>query len=47
MRKTLTALAIATTVAVTAVATPSAAEAHRFGWRGPGFFFGGGWLPAG
>jgi hypothetical protein len=41
MNKTLTALATAATVAVAAVATPSAAEAHHFGWRGPGFFFGG------
>ncbi|HEY6258871.1 MAG TPA: hypothetical protein VIY51_24105 [Xanthobacteraceae bacterium] len=41
MRKTLTALATAATVAVAAVATPTAAEAHHFGWRGPGFFFGG------
>jgi hypothetical protein len=39
MRKTLTALATAATVAVAAVATPSAAEARHFG--GPGFFFGG------
>jgi hypothetical protein len=38
MRKTLTALATAATVAVAAVATPSAAEAHHWGggWRGPG-----------
>jgi hypothetical protein len=35
MRKTLTALATAATVAVAAVATPSAAEA-RWGWRGHG-----------
>jgi hypothetical protein len=35
MRKTLTALAMAGTVAIAAVAAPSAAEA-RWGWRGPG-----------
>ena len=40
MRKSLTALVTAATIAVAAVAAPSAAEA-RWGWRGPGFFFGG------
>jgi hypothetical protein len=40
MRKTLTALATAATVAVAAVATPTAAEAHHWGWRGPGLFGG-------
>ena len=40
MRKTLTALVTAATVAVAAVAAPSAAEA-RWGWHGPGLFFGG------
>jgi hypothetical protein len=40
MRKTLTALATAATVAVAAVATPSAAEAHHWGWRGPGLLGG-------
>jgi hypothetical protein len=40
MRKTLTALATAATVAVAAVAAPSAAEAHHWGWRGPGLFGG-------
>lgn len=40
MRKTLTALATAATVAVAAVATPTAAEARHFGWRGPGLFGG-------
>jgi hypothetical protein len=39
MRKTLTALATAATVAVAAVATPGTAEAH-WGWRGPAFFGG-------
>jgi hypothetical protein len=40
MRKTLTALATAATVAVAAVATPTTAEARHFGWRGPGLFGG-------
>ena len=40
MRKTLTGLVTAATVAVAAVAAPSAAEAH-WGWGGPGFFLGG------
>jgi hypothetical protein len=40
MRKTLTALVTAATVAVAAVAAPSTAEAH-WGWGGPGFFLGG------
>ena len=39
MRKTLTALATAATVAVAAVAAPTGAEAH-WGWRGPGLFGG-------
>jgi hypothetical protein len=39
MRKTLTALATAATVAVAAVAAPTGAEA-RWGWRGPGLFGG-------
>jgi len=39
MRKTLTALATAATVAIAAVATPTAADAHHFGW-GPGLFGG-------
>ena len=39
MRKTLTALVTAATVAVAAIAAPSAAEA-RWGWRGPGLFGG-------
>jgi hypothetical protein len=40
MRKTLTALATAATVAVAAIATPTAAEAHHWGWRGPGLLGG-------
>jgi hypothetical protein len=40
MRKTLTAVATAATVAVAAVATPTAADAHRFGWGGPALFGG-------
>jgi hypothetical protein len=40
MRKTLTALATAATVAVAAVATPTAAEARHFGWGGPALFGG-------
>jgi hypothetical protein len=40
MRKSLTALVTAATIAVAAVAAPSAAEA-RWGWGGPGFFLGG------
>jgi hypothetical protein len=40
MRKTLTALATAATVAVAAIATPTGAEARwggwHGGWRGPG-----------
>jgi hypothetical protein len=39
MRKTLTALALAATVAVAAVAAPTGAEA-RWGGRGPGLFGG-------
>jgi hypothetical protein len=39
MRKTLTALAAAATIAVATVATPTAADAHHFGW-GPGLFGG-------
>jgi hypothetical protein len=51
MRKTLTALAAAATIAVSALAVPTAAEArwgggwgggwHGGGWGGPGPFFGG------
>jgi hypothetical protein len=46
MRKTLIAVASAATVAVAAVAAPTAAEARwgggwHGGWRGPGFFGGG------
>jgi hypothetical protein len=43
MRKTLTALATAATVAVAAVAAPTGAEAHwggGWGWRNPGLFGG-------
>jgi opacity protein-like surface antigen len=40
MRKSLTAVALAATVAVAAVAAPSAAEAHHWGWRGPGLIGG-------
>jgi hypothetical protein len=40
MRKTLTAVATAATVAIAAVATPTAADAHRFGWGGPALFGG-------
>jgi hypothetical protein len=40
MRKTLIALATAATVAVAGVATPTTAEAHHFGWGGPGLFGG-------
>jgi hypothetical protein len=36
MRKSFTALALAATVGIAAVAAPSAAEARHFGWRGPG-----------
>ena len=39
MRKTLTALATAATIAIATVATPTTADA-RWGWRG-GAFFGG------
>ncbi|HWF96951.1 MAG TPA: hypothetical protein VG291_18525 [Xanthobacteraceae bacterium] len=39
MRKTLTVLATAATVAIAAVAAPTGAEA-RWGWRGPGLFGG-------
>jgi hypothetical protein len=39
MRKTLMAAVTAATVAVAAIATPTAAEAHHFGW-GPGLFGG-------
>jgi hypothetical protein len=40
MNKTLTALAVATTFAVAAVATPTTADARWWGWRG-GAFVGG------
>jgi hypothetical protein len=40
MRKTLTALAAAATFAIAAVATPTSADARRWGWRGPAFFGG-------
>ena len=39
MRKTLTALAAAATIAIAAVAMPTSADARR-GWRGPAFFGG-------
>ncbi len=40
MRKTLTALAAAATIAIAAVATPTSADARWRGWRGPAFFGG-------
>jgi hypothetical protein len=40
MRKTLTAVVTAATVAAAAVATPPAADAHHFGWGGPALFGG-------
>ena len=40
MKKSLTALAVATTFAVAAVATPTTADARWWGWRG-GAFIGG------
>ena len=40
MRKIVAALLAAATIAVSALATPTAAEA-RWGWGGPGAFFGG------
>jgi hypothetical protein len=40
MRKTLTALAVASTIAISTVAAPTSADARWRGWRGPAFFGG-------
>jgi hypothetical protein len=40
MRKALTAMAMAATVAASTLAMPSAAEARWWGWGGPAFFGG-------